>query len=93
MVLIPQVYGWLLRLRTDQGLITHGIVGDDLEAALAEAEQLYVDACVVLNGKQRCQQCIHWKRVEGRCDFGFPEAKRTGGRHAQDCAVFTTEET
>jgi hypothetical protein len=92
MVLIPQACGWVLRLRTDQGLLTHVILGADLDAALVEAEQLYTDACVVVNGKRRCQQCIHWRRVEGKCDFGFPEAKRTGGKHAQDCVVFTIEQ-
>lgn len=89
MVLIPKGDGWLLRLKTDQGTMELPLHGDTLEAALGEAEQLYLDARVVTNGKIRCQQCIHWRRIEGKCDFGFPEAKRTGGKHAQDCMAFT----
>ena len=41
LVLIPQDEGWLLRLKTKQGLIELRIVASDLEAALVQAEQLY----------------------------------------------------
>jgi hypothetical protein len=88
MVLIPKDEGWLLRLRTKQGVIELPLRGTDLEAALIEAEQLYVDAYVVTTGKARCQQCIHWLFVEGMCGLGFPEGKRSGGKHAKDCAAF-----
>ena len=88
MVLIPQDEGWLLRLKTKQGVIELPLRGTDLEAALMEAEQLYADARVVTNGKARCQQCIHWHFVSGTCSLGFPEGKRSGGKHAKDCAAF-----
>jgi hypothetical protein len=78
----------MLRLKTDQGTMELPLRAEELEEALAEAEQLYADARVVANGKRRCQQCIHWKRIAGVCDFGFPEAKRTGGKHAQDCMAY-----
>lgn len=90
MVLIPneQEGGWTLRLRTKQGLIELLLQGDSLEVALVEAEQLYADACVAVSGKPRCQSCVHWDFVSGACSLGFPEAKRTGGKHAQDCAAY-----
>lgn len=88
MVLIPQDEGWLLRLKTKQGVIELPLRGDDLEIALIEAEQLYADATVATSGKARCQQCIHWHFVSGACDLGFPEGKRSGGNHAKDCAAF-----
>lgn len=88
MVLIPQEDGWLLRLKTKQGIIELPLRGDNLEIALIEAEQLYADATVATSGKARCQQCIHWHFVSGACDLGFPEGKRSGGNHAKDCAAF-----
>ena len=91
MVLIPQEGGWLLRLKTRGGPIELPLSGDDLSAALMEAEQLYADACVAYNGKARCQRCIHWEFVAGACGLGFPEGKRSGGSHAKDCAAFWLE--
>jgi len=88
MVLIPLDEGWLLRLKTAQGLMEFELRGDNLEVALMEAEQLYADAFVATTGKARCQQCIHWEFVSGVCGLGFPEGKRTGGKHAQDCAAY-----
>jgi hypothetical protein len=88
MVLIPQDQGWLLRLKTKQGAMELPLQSASLEAALIEAEQLYVDARVVTTGKVRCQQCIHWDLIGGRCSLGFPEGKRSGGKHAKDCAAF-----
>lgn len=88
MVLIPQAEGWLLRLRTKQGLIEVSIRAVDLETALMQAEQLYADAYVLAEGKARCQQCIHWHFVNGVCSLGFPEGKQSGGSHAKDCAAF-----
>lgn len=88
LVLIPQDEGWLLRLKTKQGLIELRIVASDLEAALVQAEQLYADAYVVTTGKARCQQCVHWHFVGGACSLGFPEGKQSGGSHAKDCAAF-----
>lgn len=88
MVLIPQEEGWLLRLKTKQGIIELPLSGNDLEIALIEAEQLYADVAVATSGKVRCQQCIHWYFVGGTCGLGFPEGKRSGGSHAKDCAAF-----
>lgn len=88
LVLIPQEEGWLLRLRTKQGLVELPLECAELEQALVEAEQLYVDLCVMSNGRARCQQCIHWALVKGQCGLGFPEGKRSGGKHAQDCPAF-----
>lgn len=88
MVLIPQEEGWLLRLKTKQGIIELPLSGNDLEIALIEAEQLYADVVVATSGKVRCQQCIHWNFVGGTCGLGFPEGKRSGGSHAKDCAAF-----
>ncbi len=88
MVLIPQAEGWLLRLKTKQGVLELPLRGAELEKALMEAEQLYADALVATNGKTRCQQCIHWQFVEGSCGLGFPEGKRSGGKHAKDCVAF-----
>ena len=62
--------------------------GDSLEAALMEAEQLYADARAVTNGVPTCQQCIHWRFIEGDCSLGFPEGRRSGGRHAKECAAY-----
>lgn len=88
MVLIPKDYGWLLRLKTRSGVIELALQGDSLEAALMEAEQLYADARAVTNGVPTCQQCIHWRFVEGACSLGFPEGRRTGGKHAKECAAY-----
>ena len=88
MVLIPQDEGWLLRLKTKQGLIELPLLSESLEVALMEAEQLYADACVAATGKVRCQKCVHSDFVAGACSLGFPEGKRSGGKHAQDCAAF-----
>lgn len=88
MVLIPQNEGWLLRLKTKQGTLEFPLQEMKLEAALVEAEQLYEDVMVATNGKPRCQQCVHWHFVQGACDLGFPEGKRSGGTHAQDCVIF-----
>ena len=78
----------MLRLRTKQGVLELPLRETELEAALMEAEQLYADALVTANGKTRCQQCIHWQFVEGACGLGFPEGKRSGGKHAKDCVAF-----
>ena len=44
MVLIPQAEGWMLRLRTKQGVLELPLRGTELETALMEAEQLYAEA-------------------------------------------------
>lgn len=88
LVLIPNDVGWTLRLKTSQGTVETPLSSSVLEEALIEAEQIYLDTIVMSNGKARCQQCIHWMLVEGMCGLGFPEAKRSGGKHAKDCASF-----
>jgi hypothetical protein len=88
MVLIPKDYGWLLRLKTKSDVIELDIRASCLEEAVMQAEQIYADACVIANKKARCQQCVHWDFVGGVCGLGFPEGKRTGGKHARDCAAF-----
>lgn len=88
MVLLPRGAGWLLRLKTKQRVIELPLQSEDLETALREAEQLYADAVVVTTGKARCQQCIHWEFVAGACGLGFPEGKRSGGKHAKECAAY-----
>ena len=75
-------------MKTKQGAMELPLRATELEAALIEAEQLYADAQVVTTGKARCQQCIHWQFIEGVCGLGFPEGKRSGGKHAKDCVAF-----
>jgi len=88
LVLIPKEDGWLLRLKTKDKLVEIPLSGDCVEDALIQAEQIYVDMCVISSNKVRCQQCVHWQFVDGMCGLGFPEGKQTGGKHAKECAVF-----
>lgn len=88
MVLIPKLGGWTLRVKTRLEVVELSLYGDDLEVALSEAEQIYADLCAITSGKPRCQDCLHWLFIEGQCGLDLPEGKRSGGKHAKDCAAF-----
>jgi len=88
MVLLPGKDGWTVRLKTKQQTVELPLSAATLEEAVIEAEQLYADAKTISNGKPTCQGCTHWKFVSGECSLGFPEGRRSGGKHAFECAAF-----
>lgn len=88
MVLLgSEAVGWRVRIKTDQAKLELPLSGRRFEAALMEAEALYVDARVLSRGP-RCQSCIHWRLVQAECSLEFAEGRSSGGAYAKHCSAY-----
>lgn len=88
MVLYEGPDGWRVRIKTHGGKLDLPLDCTDLDDAVLEAEQLYVDARTVTNTGPRCQQCVHWRATAAECGLDFPEGRSSGGNYAKHCCAF-----
>jgi hypothetical protein len=42
-------------------------------------------------GLANCSRCIHWGPKTGHCSMGYPEARKSKGAFARDCAVYVEQ--
>lgn len=42
-------------------------------------------------GTLSCSRCIHWGPKTGRCAMGYPEAHKSKGKFAADCAIYVEQ--
>jgi hypothetical protein len=95
-MILDQVHGvWHLRIRIGNLPSQQHkacLETAELAEAVFRAERIYADFRRRLGKKvddrPMCWQCIHWLPVSAECDFGWPEARQTGGRFAAQCSVF-----
>jgi hypothetical protein len=95
MILHQEASIWYLRIRlgsTAEQQLKTCLETTDPNEAVFKAERIYFDfrRKHQKNAKDKpmCWQCIHWLPVNADCDFGWPEARQTGGRFAAQCSVF-----
>lgn len=88
MVLYRSPEGWRVRIKTQVEKLDLPLSAEELDMAVAEAEQLYADARALTRGKPLCFQCAHWMSLRAECGLGFPEGRSSGGKFAQDCCAF-----
>ncbi len=89
MVLFKENEKWHVKIKTKTTKLVIPLDSIELENAVLEAEELYVDARCICRDYPRCIECIHWLPVKAECDLGFPEGRSSGGMYAKDCSCFT----
>lgn len=65
---------------------------DRLQDALQLAEAFYREAVASIRpdtAAVMCWDCLQWNVQANRCELAIPEAKRSGGRYAPHCEMYS----